>query len=411
MEIEQPAFGRRLRRLRLESGLTQGDLAGGPVSTSYVSRIESGSRLPSEETLCHLAGKLGLDVAQLVSSDGSQDSWGATMAEVSTALADKDLSRVIDLLESRCELPARLPEDWAWQALWARSLARSEMEDPVGQREDLRQLVVLTRKWESPCLLARLLVELSRAERKLGGIAEARTAAQEALSLVDEFASGTHTLRVSVRLALIAAETEAGLLAQAAARIPDVLHMAADAPSEVTVQAYWTCSGVRIRQGLFPEGRELIAHALSAMDSRRDLLGWARLRLAAVSLELRCPEPSSPAIHIWLQEAADALRYVGDPIHHAELTAVAARAHLMEGRPADALTQAAAAEDTGLLTFHDRLRTRLLRAEATMRLGRHQEGVRLAQSVAEESEGAGYLDLAAEAWKAVAVSRELPPAV
>ncbi|MFE5912839.1 helix-turn-helix domain-containing protein [Streptomyces wedmorensis] len=411
MEIEQPAFGRRLRRLRLESGLTQGDLAGGPVSTSYISRIESGSRLPSAETLRHLAGKLGLGVAELASSDGVQESWGATMAEVSTALADNDLPRVIDLLESRSELPARLPEDWAWQALWARSRARCEMKDPVGRREDLRQLVVLTRKWESPCLLGRLLVELSGAERKLGGITEARTAAQEAVCLVDGFPSGTHALKVSARLALIAAETEAGLLAQAAARIPDVLRMAADAPSELGVQAYWTCSGVRIRQGLFQEGRTLIEQALAAMDSRRDLLGWARLRLAAVSLQLRCPDPSSPEIQTWLQEAADALRYVGEPIHHAELTAVSARVHLMEGRPADARREAAAAEDTGLLTFHDRLRTTLLRAEATIRLGRNQQGVRLAQSVAEEAEAAGYLDLAAEAWKAVAVAKELPPAM
>ncbi|WP_159029092.1 helix-turn-helix domain-containing protein [Streptomyces viridochromogenes] len=409
MEIRQPAFGRQLRRIRLESGLTQSDLAGGPVSASYVSRIESGSRLPSVETLRHLAERLGLSVAELMASDSFEDSWGATMAEVCTALADKELSRVIDLLESRGpDLLAQLPEDWAWQVLWARARTRAEMKDPVGQCADLHQLVGLTRKWESPCLLGRLLVELSRAERELGNITGAHTAAQEALSLLDGFSSGTSTLELTARLALMAAETEAGLLLQAAARIPDVLRMAENAPPKLAAQAYWTCSTVRIRQGHFQEGKVLIGRALSAMDSRDDLLGWARLRIAAVSLHLRCPEPFSPEIRTWLEEAADAFRYVGEPTHHAELRAVAARVHLVEGRLAEAETEAAAAEEAGLLAFHDRLRTRLLRAEALMGLGRDQEGIRLAQSVAQEAEGAGYLDLAAEAWKTVAMPR-VPP--
>ncbi|MFJ9466667.1 helix-turn-helix domain-containing protein [Streptomyces caniferus] len=409
MEIKQPAFGRRVKKLRLKKGLTQTDLAGGPVSTSYISRIEKGTRLPSVETVHHLAAKLGTDVSELLSNDIFDDSWGATMAEVSTALADKDFTRVIDLLEP-CgpDLLERVPEDWAWQVFWARSRALSEMKDPAGQSAELRLLVSLAREWESPSLLGRLLMEMSRTERKIGHITEAVAAAQEALSLLDGLSACAQVLKVNACLALMAAETEAGLLSQASERIPEVLQAAEDTPSEIKAQAYWGCSGVRVRQGRFEEGRDLIGRALSTMDSRSDLLGWARLRLAAVSLHLRSPEPASAEIETWLRDAEDALRYVGEPPHHAELRAVKARVYLAQGRLAEAQVEAAAAEDSGLLAFHDRLRTRLLRAEATMRLGHHQEGILLAQSAAEEAEDAGYLDLAAEAWKAVAVSNKRP---
>ncbi|WP_309051959.1 helix-turn-helix transcriptional regulator, partial [Streptomyces sp.] len=46
--LEQPAFGRRLKRLRRERGISQATLAGGGMSTGYLSRLESGARNPTE---------------------------------------------------------------------------------------------------------------------------------------------------------------------------------------------------------------------------------------------------------------------------------------------------------------------------------------------------------------------------
>ncbi|MEV6979459.1 helix-turn-helix transcriptional regulator, partial [Kitasatospora sp. NPDC093806] len=64
--VDQPAFGRRLRRLRLERGIKQTDLAGGPVSASYISRLEMGNRLPSPQTLSYLAMSLGVPLDALL---------------------------------------------------------------------------------------------------------------------------------------------------------------------------------------------------------------------------------------------------------------------------------------------------------------------------------------------------------
>ena len=53
-------IGQRLKRLRLERGLSQRELAAPGVSYAYISRIEAGTRQPSVKALRRLAGKLGV---------------------------------------------------------------------------------------------------------------------------------------------------------------------------------------------------------------------------------------------------------------------------------------------------------------------------------------------------------------
>jgi transcriptional regulator with XRE-family HTH domain len=53
-------IGERLRRLRLQAGLSQRDLSQPGVSYAYISRIEAGTRTPSAKALQALAGKLGV---------------------------------------------------------------------------------------------------------------------------------------------------------------------------------------------------------------------------------------------------------------------------------------------------------------------------------------------------------------
>ena len=54
------SIGARLRRLRLERGLSQRDIASRGVSFTYISRIESGQRQPSVKALRMLAAKLAV---------------------------------------------------------------------------------------------------------------------------------------------------------------------------------------------------------------------------------------------------------------------------------------------------------------------------------------------------------------
>src|SRR5919198_22790 len=59
------SIGQRLRRLRLEKGLSQRELAGPGVSYAYVSRIEGGQRRPSLRAIRRLARKLGVTAQYL----------------------------------------------------------------------------------------------------------------------------------------------------------------------------------------------------------------------------------------------------------------------------------------------------------------------------------------------------------
>ena len=62
----ETAFGSRLRRLRLERGLSQRDLAEPEYTAAYISTVEAGKRRPSRGALEHFAKTLGVEVEQLL---------------------------------------------------------------------------------------------------------------------------------------------------------------------------------------------------------------------------------------------------------------------------------------------------------------------------------------------------------
>ena len=62
------AFSRRLRRIRLERGLSQEQLASlAGLDRTYVSSCETGRRNATIRTISRLSGALGVDPAALVS--------------------------------------------------------------------------------------------------------------------------------------------------------------------------------------------------------------------------------------------------------------------------------------------------------------------------------------------------------
>lgn len=62
---DKAGLGERIRRARIERGLSQRDVALPLLTPSYVSLIESGKRIPSPDALEHIAGALGTDPVEL----------------------------------------------------------------------------------------------------------------------------------------------------------------------------------------------------------------------------------------------------------------------------------------------------------------------------------------------------------
>lgn len=58
--VADETVGERLKRLRVERGLSQRDLACPGASYAYISRIEAGTRDPSVKALRRVAAKLGV---------------------------------------------------------------------------------------------------------------------------------------------------------------------------------------------------------------------------------------------------------------------------------------------------------------------------------------------------------------
>src|ERR671915_511994 len=67
------SVGDRVRQLRINSGLTQTDLAGERFSKEYVSQIERGKTRPTQETIAWLADRLGVDPGFLASGVSSDE--------------------------------------------------------------------------------------------------------------------------------------------------------------------------------------------------------------------------------------------------------------------------------------------------------------------------------------------------
>ncbi len=91
--VDSPqAVGERLRTARVRAGLSQRQLAFPGCSPAYISRIESGDRIPSLQLLRELGKRLGVTEDFLATGDeGFGDRGGATLeAEVVLRLGDLD---------------------------------------------------------------------------------------------------------------------------------------------------------------------------------------------------------------------------------------------------------------------------------------------------------------------------------
>lgn len=96
------AFGRELRKLRQQRGLTQEKLAElVDLSVPYISHLERGTKKPSLEVLTRLAESLGVTVDRLLAGNQVTDK-AAYYPEVQELLADCSVLERVVLTEIVC---------------------------------------------------------------------------------------------------------------------------------------------------------------------------------------------------------------------------------------------------------------------------------------------------------------------
>lgn len=397
----ETSFGARLRALRQKKGISQAALAGEELSTGYLSRLESGTRQPSERVLTYLAGRLGVDRSEFFSGAGVSPLSQAVSIAASTD-GDDAVEGIVAALAS--------PQDGdpvlRWQALWLVAQSHRRHGRHAEERSCLEEAGGIADSLELPALQCRSKAALARCLRSLGDVPAALELALAAFETARK-AEDAGTDAARALLTLVAVEAEAGRLADAGAHADELVGLVPASSGALRAEALWTAATLRSRQGDADTARTLLQEAMESLDSRVDPLLWARLRLAAASLYLQARPALTDVARTRLDEADRALSLVGTPAQQQEVLMLKASLAFEESRFTDARAVLDELDFTRLaLSYRDTVRLRLLEGLLLIEEGRQEQGLAQIKELGEEAHRDGSLDLAAEVWRVLAGALE-----
>ncbi|MDX2542799.1 helix-turn-helix domain-containing protein [Streptomyces sp. WI04-05B] len=395
--VEQPAFGRRLREMRKERGLSQAAVAGDNMSTGYLSRLESGARQPTARAVAYLAERFQVDPAEF-----DEPSVGSVAEALALATSSDGGDEALQKLAAALEQSPAVDPTLRWQVLWllaGAAAGRGARAEEAGLREEL---VRTAEELMIPELQCRARAQFARCLRSLGEIPRALEAAQEASRLAHD-----HKLSVqdtgTALLTLVSVEAEAGRLYDARAHADDLLALVAERTDTLRAEALWAAATVSFRQGDSTAARQRLEQAIGEFDSRQDLVLWMRLRLAAASLYLQVTPRLLDECRHRLDEAEPALALVGTPVLRQEMLTLRVHLAFEDGRYEDA--RAAHDElvlDELRLTYRDRIRLDMLHSRLLIQEGHTRQGTAQLRELAERAQQTSNIDLAAEIWRTLA---------
>jgi transcriptional regulator with XRE-family HTH domain len=393
--LQQPAFGRRLRKLRQARGLSQSALAGDGMSTGYLSRLESGARQPTDRAVTYLASRLGLEPADF------EETAAASLAHALSLVASTGGDDALQTLSEALAAEGHEAPVLRWQALWQLARRRRVEGDHAGERAHLEELVRLGDEVGLSELRVRGLTRLARCLRSLGEIGAALDAAGTAHHLAQDNGLGVAD-RIAVLLALVSVEAEAGRIPDARAHSDHLLDLVEGRSDTLWAEAMWTAAAVRLRQGDHDVAQACFEQALEHFSAGEDLVLWVRLRLAAGRLYLQKPPPDPQAAQRCVSAAEPALAFVATPGLRQELTALKADLAFHTARYDDArLLLGELALEEPRMTYRDRIRLDILRHRLRILRG-DEGGVQGLRALAEQAQADANIDLAADIWRILA---------
>jgi transcriptional regulator with XRE-family HTH domain len=291
-------IGQRLKRLRLERGFSQRELAAPGVSYAYISRIEAGTRQPSVKALRRLAAKLGV-TADYLETGSDLD------AESSRELRLTDLELAIRLGESDGaeagleELAAEALASGDRRTLLRSNVALAALAADRGEHGSAAKLLESALAGEAfdPYGLSDIYAQLAHAYAFSG-----RTSAAVELfeRCLDEVRDGEDpALEARYATALSYALTQIGDMARA----EDVVRHALDRASEIEdpymrVRLYWSMARLAHHEGRSTAALENVRKAIALLHLTDDTLHLARANLLAASISLSRDDIASGAAYL-----------------------------------------------------------------------------------------------------------------
>ena len=279
--------GARLRRLRLEQGLSQRDLSSPGITYAYISRIEAGARTPSVKALRMLAKKLGV-TPELLETGSELDA----SARRELRLAEQELALRLDGVADLAAVTAVLEEAGAYadEAAAARAqivlgLAAAANGEPARTIEHLSGVVGsdLVTAPARPDVYS----TLGRAYAASGVPREAVGLFERALEEVSRSEPENAGARIRYSTYLSYALTDLGELQRARAVVGE-LSAGVDDPADAYTQVrlLWSLGRLALEQAKPLAALDNFRRAVALLEATEDTVHLARAHVACADAAL-----------------------------------------------------------------------------------------------------------------------------
>lgn len=289
-------IGQRLKRLRLERGLSQRELAAPGVSYAYISRIEAGTRQPSVKALRKLAGKLGVSADYL--ETGSELDPAAARE---LRLSDLELAvRLGDPNGSEAALRALLDESIAaadgpsvFRARIALAAVLEARDDQLGAIQ-LIEAAIADQPFQ-PAERPDVYAHLARTYGAAGRPADAVQLLEKCLEGSRDAPSAEARYAALLSYAL----TDLGEIARAEEVVRTALERMRDTEDPyMRVRLYWSLARLAEAEGRGFVALSNVRKAIALLESTEDALNLARAHILAGRILLARENAEAASEHL-----------------------------------------------------------------------------------------------------------------
>ena len=291
-------IGQRLKRLRLERGLSQRELAAPGVSYAYISRIEAGTRQPSVKALRRLAAKLEV-TADYLETGSDLD------AEAARELRLSDLELGVRLGEidgAEAGLTALIDEAAAAgdrRTTLRASVALSAIAHERGDYGRAVRLLESALEGETfdPVGLADIYSQLARGYHASGSTHLAVELFERCLEEVAD--GGDPSLEARYATALSYALSDIGQVARAEEIVRRAISRTQDIEDPyMRVRLYWSMARLAQIEGRATAALANVRQAIALLRLTDDTLHLARAHLLAATISLARDDAAGAATHL-----------------------------------------------------------------------------------------------------------------
>jgi len=319
------AVGQRVRAARVAAGLAQRDLSFAGCTAAYVSRIESGARIPSLQILREFGKRLGVDPEFLAT--------GTTEAGVSSEFLEAEVALSVGDHERAAELYRAAMGDA--DSPRAVAQARLGLGRVAVRRGDVREgIALLEQALGSNELPPR---DSSAAADALGRSYASEGRFDEAIALFARYleaarSAGDRLEEVLFAVLLANTYTDQGEFARAQTTLADIIDLARQTIDPLLrASLFWSQSRVYMSQSQPDRAAEYAQLTIATLKASEQTLGAARAILLLAMIE-NDRGRSTEALEL-VEEGEPVVVATGDPAEAAMFTIERARALAGLGEP------------------------------------------------------------------------------